>query len=335
VDDLKFSLPGTEVITLTGQTVDKLIRAGDGDAALLYLYILSTQGKSTSSEAAIALDKSKGWIASAMAMLSRLGLVRLDDKEDKTNSRESGTSFAVSDGIIREPRAYTEDEVKQVISDGSEFSVVVDETQRKLGKILSPDELLRLYGIYDNLRLPPEVILQLITHCISESRVTGDGRAPSLRYIEKAAYTWEREGVFTLEKSEEYLKNLEVTRSVRGKIKKVLQIRNREFSETEKRYVDGWTSMGFEPDAIAIAYDKTVVKTGNLAYPYMDSILKSWHSKNLITARKILDKDGVKVKNTTRQSANRSGQKHGEPTREELARMQHLLDEMKEEEEDK
>jgi len=338
VSDLKYSLPGTEIITLTGQTVDKLIRAGDGDAALLYLYILRTQGKSTSSEAAIALDKSKGWIASAMAMLSRLGLVHLDDnedKDDKTNGRESGTSYAVSDNIIREPRAYTEDEVKREISRGSEFSVVVDETQRKLGKILSPDELLRLYGIYDNLRLPPEVILQLITHCISESRVTGDGRAPSLRYIEKAAYTWEREGVFTLEKSEEYLKNLEIMRSVRGKIKKVLQIRNREFSETEKRYVDGWISMGFEPDAIAIAYDRTVTKTGNLAYPYMDTILKSWHSQNLNTAQKILDKDGVKMKSTTRQNANRSGQKHGEPSREDLERMKHLLDEMKEEEEDK
>ena len=332
MSDLKYSLPGTEVITLTGQTVDKLIRAGDGDAALLYLYILSTQGKSTSSEAAIALDKSKGWIASAMAMLSRLGLVHLDDKEDKTYSREGGTSYAAGDSIIREPRDYTEDEVKQVISSGSEFSVVVDETQRKLGKILSPDELLRLYGIYDNLRLPPEVILQLITHCISESRVTGDGRAPSLRYIEKAAYTWEREGVFTLEKSEEYLKNLEIMRSVRGKIKKVLQIRNREFSETEKRYVDGWISMGFEPDAIAIAYDRTVTKTGNLAYPYMDTILKSWHSQNLNTAQKILDKDGVKMKSTTRQNANRSGQKHGEPSREDLERMKHLLDEMKEEE---
>ena len=260
LSDLKFSLPGSETVTLTGQTIDKLIRAGDGDAALLYLYILKTRGQKTSSEAAIALDKSKGWVASAMAVLSRLGLVHLD------NSIDAGTGTATASAVPQEPRQYTEDEVKNEIISGSGFSAVVDETQRRLGKILSPDELMRLFGIYDSLRLPPEVILQLLTHCIKESSMTGDGRAPSIRYIEKAAYTWEREGIFTLERAEEYLKALEAKKSIRGEIRKLLQIRDREFAATEKRYADSWIAMGFEPEAIAIAYDKTVLKTGKLTW---------------------------------------------------------------------
>ena len=91
--EVKFVLPGSETVTISGQTIDKLIRAGDGDAALLYLYILKTHGQKTSSEAAIALDKSKGWVASAMAVLSRLGLVRLDNNEETdTGAKPAGTS---------------------------------------------------------------------------------------------------------------------------------------------------------------------------------------------------------------------------------------------------
>jgi len=329
---MRITLPGSETVTLTGQTIDKLIRAGDGDAALLYLYILKTHAQKSSSEAAIALDKSMGWIASAMAVLSRLGLVQLDGETE-------GDASAVSKAPFAEPREYTEHDIKQEIMSGSDFAIIVDETQRRLGKILSPDDLLRLYGIYDNLRLPPEVILQLITHCIKESAVTGDGRAPSVRYIEKAAFTWEREGIFSLERAEEYLKSLEEYKSARGEIKKVMHITGREFSATEKRYVDSWIEMGFQPGAIAIAYDRTIVKTGSLSWPYMDGIMKNWHNKKLHTEKLVLESDSGARKSTSGASTARGGwqqttqgaHKHGEPSHEEMERMQRLLDKTKEE----
>jgi len=333
---MRITLPGSETVTLTGQTIDKLIRAGDGDAALLYLYILKTHGQKTSSEAAIALDKGKGWVASAMAVLSQLGLVHLDDNTSAdpgvhTADYSANVSGDASKPPLAEPRQFTENEVTQVLLSGSDFSIVIDETQRRLGKILSPEDTIRLYGIYENLRLPPEVILQLITHCINESRVTGDGRAPSVRYIEKAAFTWEREGIFTLDKAEEYLKSLEERKSVRGKMKKALRIRDREFSATEKRYVDDWIDMGFEPEAIAIAYDKTVVKTGNLAWPYIDKIIKNWHGKGLHTEQQVKDNDAPQRQSNKAGYTGSAAQKHGEPNREEMERVQRLLNKIKDE----
>jgi len=327
VSDLKISLPGPEVVTIAGQTIDKLVRAGDGDAALLYLYILKKHGQKALSELeiAIALDKSKGWVASAMAVLSRIGLINLDDitgtKTENTTSPQPYT----------EPRQYTEDEVKQEILSGSDFSIVIDETQRRLGKILSPDEMLRLYGIYDNLRLPPEVILLLITHCIRESSTTGDGRAPSVRYIEKAAYTWERAGIFTLEKAEEYLKALEERKSIRGEMKRVLWIRDIELSATQKRYVDNWIEMGMEPDAIAIAYDKTVTKTGSLAWPYIDKIVSNWNNKGLHTAQQVQESENGQRAGTQGRGTQQGVQKHGEPNRADIERMQRLLNKAKNE----
>jgi len=327
MSNIKYSLPGTETVTLAGQTIDKLIRAGDGDAALLYLFILKTRGQGTSEEACAALGKNPGAIVTAMAVLSRLGLVEIDGNNDAA-TREAQDTAPVKPPLD-EPRQYSIDEIKNELKAGSEFHMLVQETQNSLGKILSPDELLRLFGIYDALRMPPEVVLQLITHCITESRGRGDGRKPSMRYIEKAAFTWEREGVLTLERAEEYLKALQVRKSVRGEIKRSLQIRDREFSATEKHYVDGWIEMGFGAEAVGIAYDRTVTKTGKLAWSYMDSIMKSWHDKRLLTPKEIIEKDRKPNGNGSQGTTKHPEQKFGSPDMEEIERMQRVLKKIK------
>jgi DnaD/phage-associated family protein len=195
--------------------------------------------------------------------------------------------------VSEETREYSTADIKREMRSGSRFYILVQEVQRSLGKILSSDDLIRLFGMYDNLGLPPEVILCLITYCISESRKRfGDMRIPTLRYIEKAAYTWEREGVVTLDRAEDYLKNLEEIKSASAEIKRMLQIRDRDFSAMEQKYVDSWVTMGFAVEAVEIAYERTLLKTGKLAWPYMDSILNNWHSKNLHTPEEIESRDG-------------------------------------------
>jgi len=362
MSEMKFSLPGQETVTLAGQTVDKLIRAGNGDAALLYLYILKTHGQSSSAEAAAAMGKGAGWIADAMAVLSRLGLVNLDDApaqkkhEDKKQADVSSVfpdkadepSPPVLPNKKDEPSQryeppprlddYEEDEthrlsvkdMKRELETGSVFYSLVEAVQGSLGKIMSPEELLRLFGIYESLRMAPEVILQLITHCITESHGRSGGRMPSMRYIEKAAYTWAREGIFTLDKAEAYLKAHEARKSDRGEIKRALQIRDREFSETEKRYVDNWITMGFSAAAVAIAYDRTLVITGKLAWGYMDKIINNWHSKGIHTPQEIAEKDRKSDKSNAFNNAISSDQKFGAADLEDIERMKRLLNRIKE-----
>jgi len=326
--DLKFSLPGQETVTLAGDTIDKLIRAGNGDAALLYLYILKTRGQSPSTEAAAVLGKSPGEIADAMAVLSRLGLVKLEARQEDGSSALSHQAVEPSNYHIREPSV---EEMKREMETGSIFYALVDAVQSSLGKILSPDELMRLFGIYDGLHMAPEVILQLITHCISESHGRSGGRMPSMKYIEKAAYTWEREGLFTLDKAEAYLRALDEQRSARGEIKRAMQIRDREFSETEKRYVDNWIRLGFTADAVEIAFDRTIVKTGKLAWRYMDTILNNWHSKDIHTPQDIIEKERKTDKSGGYDGKKAPDQKFGAADLEDIERMQRLLNKIKEE----
>ena len=366
MSDIKFSLPGADIITLSASTADKLIRVGSGDAALLYLYILKTKGQGSSVQAAQALGKNRGEIADAMAVLSRLGLINCLNPQDgapagggnadgtPTDGSSAGGSHADgshadgshADGGLEfsdikkppgdQPRQYTAVEISQEKEKNPDFSVLIEETQRSLGKLLSGDELERLLGIYDGLRLPTEVILLLITHCIHESRAKSGGRMPSMRYVEKAAYTWEREGIFTLERAEEYLKALEVRKSARGKIKTALKIFDREFSESEKRYVDEWISMGFESGAVEIAYDITIFQTNKLAWNYINKIMQSWHEAGLHTVEQIRERENKRRGSSGGKSPAKSagsgngGSKFGSADSTELERMQRLLEKIKE-----
>lgn len=49
--------------------------------------------------------------------------------------------------------------------------------------------------------------------------------------------------------------------------------------------------MGFNEEAAAIAYDRTVTNTGSLKWPYMNKILTRWHESGLHSPKDIEEKD--------------------------------------------
>ena len=48
-----------------------------------------------------------------------------------------------------------------------------------------------------------------------------------------------------------------------------------------------WQEMGFQPEAVALAYDKTVMNCREFKWPYCNGILKKWHAAGLHTAEEI------------------------------------------------
>ncbi|MCC8357708.1 MAG: DnaD domain protein, partial [Oscillospiraceae bacterium] len=66
-----------------------------------------------------------------------------------------------------------------------------------------------------------------------------------------------------------------------------LGIQGRRLSPTERKYIDDWITLGFGPEALALAADRTVTNTGDLKWKYMNSIVHSWHQKGLHTVEEI------------------------------------------------
>lgn len=273
MEQRKFTISGGAGLAVPISDADKLLSLGSGSAALLYLYALRKGGSFSLSEAALALRRTENEIKSAAELLDSAGLFSNDAaRAPIPMPADELPEYSTSDIIAR-------------TGENPEFKAIVEETQRIMGRTLTGADLKLLFGIYDHLRLPTEVIFMLINHCVEDThRRLGPSALPSMRSIEKEAYVWYNREIITLERVEEFLLQKRRRSSTLAEVKRVLQINGRNLSTTELKYVESWLDMGFSVDAIALAYDRTVIKTGSLTWRYMNSILSNWHEKGLHTA---------------------------------------------------
>lgn len=276
----------SEVI-VSDQSIRKLLAAGNGDSALLYLCRAAGI-----SEVATGFPEAR--LECAASLLRQLGL------DESRNPRFQQPA---------ERPEYSEEDVRrQMELPRGGFRQLVGEVQRFLGRVLSNEELKLLLGMVDYLGLPQEVVNVLVHHCVERNRSRGAGRTPSMRMIEKEAYRWADAGIDNLEKAAAYIQNESRRSSRLGELCRLLGITGRRLTPAEERYLTAWAEMGFANDAVELAYEKTCENTGGLTWKYMNSILERWNSQGLYTA------DQVKALDRKPASAGRKGgyQRHGE-----------------------
>jgi DnaD/phage-associated family protein len=68
---------------------------------------------------------------------------------------------------------------------------------------------------------------------------------------------------------------------------RALGLGDRQPVASEEKYLTAWQEMGFPPETVALAYDKTVLKCHELKWPYCNGILKRWHEAGLHTAEEV------------------------------------------------
>ena len=260
---------------LTAGEADKLLASADGTAALLYLHILRAGGFSLT-EAARVLRRSEADVTLAAETLRRLGLMPVPPEPLPEETLPQLTAR----------------DLRDIASKDNAFQGLVAEAEKLLGRVLSDNDLRVLFGVYDHLGLPADVILLLLHHCIDEYQArSGPGRMPTMRYIEKEAWFWAGQEIVNLDAAEEHLSRCRARRDAAEQAKEVLEIRGRSLTASERNYLESWLDMGFGPEALAIAYDRTVLRTGRLTWKYMDTILKSWSDKQMFTPAEIEEKD--------------------------------------------
>ncbi len=263
----------TKDITITGTQLHKLLASGNADAALLYLF---AQGGNDPCEAGEALSFTPGRLNQAMAVLRQLGLWQ-----------DQITRCA----LPQQPPQYTEQDVMNALSRSEDFPRLTGEVQRVLGRILTTEELKILLTLRNYLGFPSEVVHILVSFCKERQLRRGNNRNPSLRTIEKEAYLWWEKGVETLEDAVAYIQADNARHSQLAALSRLLQISGRNLTPAEERYALNWLSMGFDWEALQMAYEKTCLNTGSLKWAYMDKILGSWHRQGLHTGAQIRSGD--------------------------------------------
>lgn len=248
--------------------VHKLLCAQSPDAALLYLYI---KAGNDMNQAARNLGYTESRLACAVATLRQLGLW-IEEKQVR---------------LPGEQIQYTEKDVLSAMDTDVDFRALYGEVQRLLGKNLNTEELKILLGFVRYLGMPADVIVLLVCHCKEEARQKGRKHVPGLHRIEKEAYKWAEMGIDTMEEAAAYVKRQQLRFSQTGRIMEILQIRGRNLTAPENRYIQRWLEMGFEEEVIGLAYERSCLNTGGLAWPYMNKILTSWHEQGIHTAQQV------------------------------------------------
>ena len=292
-DRQRIRLPA--VLAVPERDVQVLLEAGNGDAALLYLHILQNGGTLDAGRAAVELHRSDRDVALAAGRLREMGLLS-GERDDRVPAapEEKLPDYKASD-VVRGSR------------EDPRFQTLVREVQSALGRVDLPQaDLTRLFGIYSDLAMPPEVILLLIEYCKEESKARyGTERRVGFAFIEKVAYEWFHREILTYEQAEQWLREQARRRTALGELRRELGLYDQKLTPTVRQYLTDWLDLGFSPEAVAMAADRTMTNTGGLKWKYMDSIIRSWDRMGLHTPEEIERGD---KKPAARNSAARPGE---------------------------
>lgn len=276
-------------VTLKSEELRKLLSCGCPDAVALYLYRKAGLPLETALD---ALHFTVPQMVGATDCLKQLALWESAERQTPQPERP----------------VYTDDDLRRAMR-GAEFKKLVGEAQRMLGRTVSTEELKTLLGFADYLRFPPDVIGVLLSYCVERNRRRGV-RPPSMHAIEKEAYRWSDENIDTLETASFYVQSQLQLHTRIQQLRLHMQIDQRRLTAQEEQYLTSWIQMGFPDRSIHLAYERTCENTGTLRWAYMNSILKSWHEKNLHTPQEIASGDAAPTQPQRRKAD--AYQRHGD-----------------------
>lgn len=192
--------------------------------------------------------------------------------------------FLQSDGELPElvrPQSVTGQQIAQKLEENDTLRELKDLAEQCYGRPLSTAEQQSVVAMYQNRRLPVDVILMLIAYCVEEGK-TG------AKYLDTVAAAWADEGIVTLELAEERLHRMQQQKQITGQVRTAFGLGSRKLTKKEETYIKTWTEQyGYGMDMIMAAYERTVDAISNCSFPYINTILSAWHDKQFKTPEDI------------------------------------------------
>ncbi|MBR4720805.1 MAG: DnaD domain protein [Clostridia bacterium] len=183
--------------------------------------------------------------------------------------------------------------IATTISENPELSDMFMLAQEILGKTITESDMQTIYWLYQDLKMPIEVILLLIEYCVSK----GKNR---ISYIEKVAVSWNEMGLNNVEAVTNYLKSEEQKTGFLYSVRRLMGIADRNLSQIEEQYLTKWhNEFMMSEEMIALAYEYCIIQTAKLSFPYMDKIITRWHTEGITTVADA-ETDNKKFKNRIR-----------------------------------
>lgn len=168
--------------------------------------------------------------------------------------------------------------VAQRMNEDDNIASLMQEAELILGRPLSGGDTSTLLMLHDNDGLPVAVILMLLQFAM------GEGKA-NMRYIEKVGVSWATDEVFTIERAEEKIEEINKKKNAWELVKRTFGL-NTAGSPTKIQieYSNRWINEYSLPtDLIREAYEICINTKGQYNIKYIDGIIKKWYTEGLKT----------------------------------------------------
>ncbi len=311
--------------TVENSFVDNYMCDANGYFVKVYLYLLRhSMSDADLSLAKIAdvLNMLQSDVLSALKYWDNLGVIKLTQqdkntydidlsyKEDEGRVSESIKTQPVqtdtdsddtSKTLVKTSPTYQMSEINNIVMGNEKIKGMFNISSQILNKTLSSNDMKILYGFYDYLKLPVEVIFSLLEYCVTIDKT-------NMRYIEKVAISWSDGEINTTRKANNYIKQKTQEANMLAKYKKMFKIFDRDLSESESSLIKKWINeYKCTDEDLFEAYNKTVLNTGKVAFKYMDAILK-----NTIEGKDNSQKPGAEISKKGKNSFNGYSSSYGQ-----------------------
>jgi len=173
---------------------------------------------------------------------------------------------------------YTVQELSFYQEQSADITRLFSHGEQTLGKMLTYNDMNVLFGFYDWLRLPMDVIIYMLSYC-------SDNGHRDLRYIEKVALDWAEQGINSKDEAMDYTHTFDKKyRAVMRALGNTSAFPN----PSQKKLMQKWfNELEMPLELILEACDKTVAYIGKPKPSYTNGILEDWNKKGIKTLEEV------------------------------------------------
>ena len=249
---------------LPKSVVEEHIKLAGGTQLKVLLYCFNNLSEEINvNTIAAALKLTVSDAEDALGFWSELGYFNSDETEKAVETTPKKV-------IKKEIAKPSREDIVMLSREDDKIKFILDEAQRKFGRLLRANETATLVWLYADEGLSPAVILMAIDYAITINK-------GSIGYIEKLCIDWLNNGVDTTLAAEERIKTLMQMQEAWYKVSSAFGLARRSPSKNEEKLAYLWVyEYGYKRDILKAAYDRTVDSIGEYNIKYTAKIIEGW-----------------------------------------------------------
>ena len=307
------------------QVVDKHLRMAGATQlkALLWLlrhaseeFTIEEMAKAIGQQPADTVDALQYWVECKIISKNNLkagqsakaeeDLEPAKSKKEKQAKPKETKKEVTKEKILPEltPPPPTYEQIAARAKESEEIRFLFNEAQQKLGRTIGFDAQSTLLMMHDQYGLPVEVILMILEYAASVNK-------RSHSYILSVGRNWAENEIDTIEKADERITQLQTVNSVWKSFSAMAGLPNPRPTASQSRHLKVWIEeLKFNVEMIYLAYEQMANHCQRLSMPYMDKVLRSWHSKGIKTPTDVenANEEFMNKKRNRRKAADTGGQ---------------------------